>query len=121
MDSFFSDRKGLRDRARTDDSRTRVDRLTHRFNSTSGSKGLYNCRAEGTVRCARNRAGPRTPMGPIESFFDVPGTHRRIFFAKRSGALACHDSVGYYIFLKQGTSVLHNHSNFYFPSVRLCL
>lgn len=110
----------LRDRSRTNDSRTRVHRLTNRFNSTfRPTKRTFGSRSymivEQKVLFVR-RVAQETEQnywiqghgrdGARSSFFDFPGTHRRIFFVKCFKVLACHDGHDYYIFLKEGTSVI---------------
>lgn len=110
----------LRDRSRTNDSRTRVHRLTNRFNSTfRPTKRTFGCRfyiiVEQKVLFVRRvaqeteqnyRIQGRGRDGARSSFFDFPGTHRKIFLVKRFKVLACHDCHDYYIFLKEGTSVI---------------
>lgn len=110
----------LRDRSRTNDSRTRVHRLTNRFNSTfRPTKRTFGSRSyiivEQKVLFVRRvaqeteqnyRIQGRGRDGARSSFFDFPGTHRTIFFVKCFKVLACHDWHDYYIFLKEGTSVI---------------
>lgn len=116
----------------TNDSWTRVDRLTRHFNSTSGpenvgSRSYIIVEQKVLLAWSLLRKNPNETFGPKdfngrtrdEDSSIFPGTHRRIVFVVCFEVLACHDWNDYYIFLKEGTSVLHNDSNFYFRMVRI--